>query len=97
MNEQDATCKGCREEYQVTDQQIQRILSSMKLTVEQRVTDSVYEERLQICDRCTKLMNNHTCTLCGCIVPVIAKFKDKRCPYPGDNRWEPTVNSFNNK
>ena len=87
MIKQEATCKGCREEYKVTDHQIARILSSVKISTEQSVTDSVYAERLQICSGCTKLMNNHTCTLCGCIVPVIAKFREKKCPYPGDDRW----------
>jgi len=87
MIEQDATCKGCREEYKVTDQQIARVLSSVKLTTDQSVTDSVYAERLLICSGCSKLMNNNTCTLCGCIVPIVAKFKDKKCPYPGEDRW----------
>lgn len=87
MIERDSTCKGCREEYRVTEQQITRVLSSMKLSQEQCVTDEVYEERLQICSGCSKLMDQHTCTLCGCIVPIVAKIKDRKCPYPGEDRW----------
>ncbi|AOZ92389.1 DUF6171 family protein [Paenibacillus crassostreae] len=87
MIEQETTCKGCREEYKVTDQQITRVLATMKITPEQSASDAVYAERLQICSGCTKLMNNHTCTLCGCIVPITAKFKDKKCPFPGEDRW----------
>jgi len=85
----DLTCKGCREEYKVTDEQIGRILSAPMFSSDMCVSDEVYQERLLACRACVKLENEHTCRVCGCIVPIVAKLKDRGCPLPGGGRWTP--------
>ncbi|MFD1955614.1 DUF6171 family protein [Paenibacillus thailandensis] len=81
-------CKGCRDDYRVTDEQISRILQApMFRSPEHSVSDDVYERRLAACGACDKLMNGTTCTVCGCIVQVAAKLKERSCPRPGGDRW----------
>lgn len=81
-------CKGCRDDYRVTDEQINRILQAPMFQSEEHcVGDDIYVRRLEACAGCDKLMNGTTCTLCGCIVQVAAKLKERGCPKPGDDRW----------
>lgn len=87
MRQQVSGCKGCREEYKVTDEQIQRVLSSPMFSAERCVSDEEYDARLDACSSCPKLHGATTCTLCGCIVQITAKLIEKRCPYPGHDRW----------
>ncbi|MEK5165631.1 DUF6171 family protein [Paenibacillus sp. FSL R5-0527] len=82
-----AECKGCREEYKVTEAQIARILASPMFAAEHCVPDEVYEQRLKACGACPKFENGTTCRVCGCIVPVVAKLKERACPMPGGGRW----------
>lgn len=44
-----------------------------------RVTDDVYEDRLQICTSCDKL-NAGTCAACGCYVEIRAVSSIAHCP-----------------
>ncbi|MBD3921769.1 hypothetical protein H8B09_23605 [Paenibacillus sp. PR3] len=82
-------CKGCREEYKVSDEQIKRLLASpMFSSPELVVTDEVYMQRLAACNGCSKLAGSVTCQACGCIVPVVAKLRQRRCPLPGGGLWE---------
>ncbi|WP_312029482.1 DUF6171 family protein [Paenibacillus sedimenti] len=57
-------------------------------SVEHCVTDSVYQQRLLACTACPKLLNGTTCSICGCIVRIAAKLKERSCPKPSDNRWQ---------
>ncbi|WP_317970734.1 hypothetical protein [Paenibacillus sp. CCS19] len=36
---------------------------------------------------CSKLMNGVACQACGCIIPVVAKQKERRCPLPNGGPW----------
>jgi hypothetical protein len=83
----DRSCKGCRDDYQVTEAQINRVLASAMFNEDNTVADSVYETRLQHCRDCPKLIGGYTCSLCGCIVRITAKLKDKRCPLPVTPLW----------
>jgi len=85
----DRSCRGCRDEYRVTEDSIRRMLSSPMFRAESGncVPDEVYEERLGQCRACPKLVQGHTCSLCGCIVDIAAKLKAKRCPLPGGGVW----------
>jgi hypothetical protein len=51
------------------------------------VAEPVYRERLSACMQCPKLVDGTTCAVCGCIVRVTAKLRERDCPLPGDNRW----------
>lgn len=87
MMSADRSCKGCRDEYRVTDEQVQRILSSKMFNADNSVPEPVYEERLQHCKDCPKLTGGYTCSLCGCIVQITARLKDKSCTLPGNPLW----------
>ena len=87
MHNKNRECKGCREEYRVTEQQIARVLDSPMFASSQCVPDEVYNKRLEACTDCPKLMDGHTCMLCGCIVQITAKLKTKTCPDPVRNQW----------
>ncbi|WMT42328.1 DUF6171 family protein [Paenibacillus sp. D2_2] len=80
-------CKGCREEYKVTEESIRHMLASPMFTSDQCVDDEVYNERLRICSSCIKLQDGINCTVCGCIIPVAAKLKQKSCPLLGGALW----------
>lgn len=85
----DRSCRGCRDEFRVTGDRIRRMLSSPMFDSDsgQCVPDDVYKARLGQCRACPKLVQGHTCTLCGCIVDIAAKLKAKRCPLPGGGGW----------
>lgn len=85
----DPSCKGCREAYRVTEDSIRKMLSHPMFEPggEHVVPDDVYEARLRQCRACPKLLQGHTCALCGCIVDIAAKLKARRCPLPGGGGW----------
>ncbi len=84
-----SACKGCREDYKVTEAQIARILSSSMFNLENSVSEEVYVKRLTLCGTCPKLQEGVTCLACGCIIPVVAKLKERGCPLPGGGLWAP--------
>jgi hypothetical protein len=86
-----STCKGCREEYKVTEAQIARILASSMFTPDNTTSDEVYRDRVALCSACPKLQDGVTCTACGCIIPVVAKLKERGCPLPGGGLWSPVT------
>ncbi|MBU5673815.1 DUF6171 family protein [Paenibacillus brevis] len=83
----DNTCKACRDNYKVTETQMQRILQTSAFALERRVDMQQYQERLHLCSTCPKLSDGVTCTACGCIIPVVAWLKERACPLPGGGRW----------
>ena len=57
-----------------------------KLSPEERVSQELYEERLDQCKLCDNLISG-MCLKCGCYVEFRAAFKDKRCPDPAGRKW----------
>lgn len=49
------------------------------LSPDDRVPDEVYNERLNICRSCDKLLSG-TCILCGCYVELRAAMRVRSCP-----------------
>lgn len=86
----DTSCKACRDDYRVTDEQIQRLLKTTAFAPERRVSEEQYQERLRTCGACPKLLDGMTCTACGCIIPVVAWLKERTCPLPGGGLWQET-------
>jgi hypothetical protein len=84
-----SACMGCRDDYKVTEAQIARILSTSMFRPENCVPEEVYSERITLCGACPKLHNGVTCLACGCIIPIIAKLKERGCPLPGGGLWGP--------
>ncbi|WP_068787003.1 DUF6171 family protein [Paenibacillus phocaensis] len=83
----DTSCKACRDDYRVTDEQIRRLLGTTAFAPERRVSEEQYQERLRACGACPKLLDGMTCTACGCIIPVVAWLKGRTCPLPGGGLW----------
>ncbi|MDG0813514.1 DUF6171 family protein [Cohnella rhizosphaerae] len=73
-------CKGCTSSVQVTDAQIERLLSRIK--PEDRIDDDRYKMRLEACASCESLAYGTTCMHCGCLVRLRASLKAERCPHP---------------
>lgn len=86
--ERDRSCKGCRDDFRVTDAQIAKVLASKMFTADNTVSDEIYAQRLELCMGCPQLMGGHTCKLCGCVVQISAKLKAKSCTRPGAPLWE---------
>lgn len=49
------------------------------LTEEERVSQEVYERRLDLCVHCDQ-MTEGMCRLCGCYVELRASLKVRKCP-----------------
>ncbi|WP_040950226.1 DUF6171 family protein [Gorillibacterium massiliense] len=91
----ESLCKGCRDDYKVTEEQIARILAGpMFSSPDVCVSDEVYQQRLSVCRLCSKLEGGFTCRSCGCIVPVVAKLKQRGCPLPGGGLWQPVKDAI---
>ena len=86
-----SACKGCRDDYKVTEAQISRILASSMFNPGNTAPDEVYAARLALCASCSKLQDGVTCIACGCIIPVVAKLKERGCPLPGGGLWQPVA------
>lgn len=81
-------CKGCGPQYEVVEEQIDRILNSPMFTdAAIAVSDHIYDERLKQCQQCEHLYREQTCLLCGCFVRVAAKYRTKSCPNVKNKRW----------
>lgn len=81
MNEQNQKiCKRCllREMAQADREMIEKYKSAIKN--DDRVNNTLYEERITICKGCEKL-NAGTCAACGCYVELRALSKISTCPY----------------
>jgi len=47
------------------------------------VKDELYDERIKICRSCEHLQKKlgvETCKLCGCVMPLKARFRATSCP-----------------
>lgn len=51
------------------------------------VPEAEYRRRLEICARCPRLRDGHTCGVCGCFVIVRARRREMACPDVGGERW----------
>jgi len=80
-------CKGCGDEFRLSEERIARAVAALETEPERCVPDDVYRTRLAACAECEKLQGGVTCQVCGCIVRVAAKLRERRCPLPGDDRW----------
>ncbi|WP_334074612.1 MULTISPECIES: DUF6171 family protein [Paenibacillus] len=89
----DTSCKGCRDDYKVTEAQMERLLKTTMFAPERRVSQERYEERLRLCGDCPKLTDEGTCMACGCIIPVVAWLKERSCPLPGGGLWQAETGS----
>lgn len=76
-------CKRCllRDMAEADYKKIEKYKEAIKN--EDRVSESEYERRLQICKSCDKL-NEGTCNSCGCYVELRALGLMSNCPH---NKW----------
>ena len=77
-------CKKCllRELAEADGKMIENYKAAIK--EKDRVSEEVYEKRLQICKECD-LLNAGTCGACGCYVEIRAVAKAGRCPH---KKWQ---------
>ena len=57
-----------------------------RIDVEEKVSESSYEERLHLCNVCGEYING-ICRQCGCFVAVRAAYKRNSCPGI-EKKWE---------
>ncbi len=80
-------CKRCLLLESAEDAMLESIKERVeKLSPEERVSDSLYKERLRQCKMCDNLISG-MCLKCGCYVEFRAAFKDKRCPDVSAGKW----------
>lgn len=79
----DNSCKMCllRDMAEGDIYMIEKYKKAIKM--EDRVSDTLYEERLSVCKTCEKL-NAGTCNSCGCYVELRALGKVSSCP---NKKW----------
>ncbi len=84
----DGNCKGCGATVRLSDEEVDRILADyLRDHSADLAGDATYDGRLAACGACDDLQYGTTCRHCGCLVPVLAKLADKRCPRPGNPLW----------
>ena len=57
-----------------------------KLSPEEKVSQDVYESRLNYCKSCDNLISG-MCLKCGCYVEFRAAFKKQNCPDVANRKW----------
>ncbi|MCZ0701754.1 hypothetical protein J2T56_000032 [Natronobacillus azotifigens] len=81
------TCKGCSASVRHTKAEVEALVKDQLALEIDVVSNSVYQERLSICERCPNLQYGTTCGYCGCFVAFRAKLAYKRCPDPSGAKW----------
>lgn len=81
------TCKGCSASVRHTKAEVEALVKDQLALEIDVVSNSVYQERLSICERCPNLQYETTCGYCGCFVAFRAKLAYKRCPDPSGAKW----------
>ena len=75
-------CKRCLIIDELLHVKIKDLLDLM--TVDEKVPDEIYSQRLDICQSCDNLITG-TCIQCGCFVELRAARSNQRCPI---KKWE---------
>ncbi|MCM3111847.1 DUF6171 family protein [Lederbergia lenta] len=84
-------CKGCSESVIISNDVVDEIILGAVELGKTIVSNSIYEERLRICDRCPSLQYGTTCKHNGVFVRYHAKLAARSCPYPHDPKWREHV------
>lgn len=72
-------CKRCLLREQPGEEYFQKLENYIaNLEEEDRVSQEVYEKRLEICGKCEYLMQG-MCRLCGCFVELRASLRVRKC------------------
>ncbi len=80
MTEELRACRKCLLYTETREEFFQKLDIYIKnLSEDDRVSQELYERRLNLCARCSRLTGG-MCTLCGCYVELRAALKVRRCP-----------------
>lgn len=80
MSEGLRACRKCLLYAETREEFFQRLDTYIKnLSEDDRVSQEVYENRLEFCSHCPRLMGG-MCSLCGCYVELRAALRVRRCP-----------------
>ncbi|MFS0749293.1 DUF6171 family protein [Oceanobacillus sp. 1P07AA] len=82
------SCKGCNRKTDFSSSQVDELIKEQLALEENLVDDIVYERRIDKCNQCTALLNQTTCSYCGCFVKFRARLAYKTCPYPSGGKWD---------
>ncbi len=79
------TCKQCLLRDMAGNDDVLAQVEKMRtlMGTDEKVSDTVYEKRLDVCRECENLLNA-TCLKCGCYVEIRALSKASKCP---GKRW----------
>ena len=83
-------CKACGVTVRVREEDIERITAEYLLmhTATREAALEKASERMNRCRECAAFEYGTTCRHCGCLVAVLTRIEEKRCPHPDGARWE---------
>ncbi|CDQ38423.1 MULTISPECIES: DUF6171 family protein [Virgibacillus] len=81
------SCKGCYADNVMSIHDVKLLVEEQLALETDLVDDAVYKERVASCMTCPSLLNQTTCSLCGCFIHFRAKIAYKHCPHPTDFKW----------
>ncbi|MBU5595457.1 hypothetical protein KQI76_09865 [Amphibacillus sp. MSJ-3] len=81
------TCKGCSVTVRYSPEEVEALVKEQLLFEEDLVDESIYQQRIAICQTCPHLQYETTCGFCGCFIAFRARLANKRCPDPSGMRW----------
>lgn len=80
MTDASRYCRGCGDEFRITEEQIDRALAMLVSDPDGCVPDETYDARLAVCGSCVKLQGGMTCLADGSLIRIAAKMKAWSCP-----------------
>lgn len=81
-------CKGCMANVHLSEDEVKKIFGDViKVRNIKTVSEDIYLERLSICGSCSALEYETTCKYCGCLIMIMAKMQNAKCPYPFNPKW----------
>ena len=80
-------CKKCHDLDGDLDLQARVKQTIERLDPDIRCSQSVYSQRLAICESC-HMMVNGMCGYCGCFVLIRGAKAVMGCPNPGEDQWQ---------
>ena len=70
-----------------TPEKIAQMLSEIPIAPAVAAEETVFNARLEACNKCDSLREQVMCSHCGCFVMFRARLVKNRCPHPAGNKW----------
>lgn len=82
-----AKCRRCGLKTALEDEDIAKMVESVKRSGMRLADDAEYARRLAACAQCDRLMYGSTCMVCGAVVQARCLTQRGKCPDPRGARW----------